>query len=352
MSVLIGGIVGLLMGVILEDPLKKVWKKITRRFKLLFVKRKEIIDPYYFSLGNLITKFLVYDGDGEMTYSQQNLETRLNNSMIKLPPDLKKLKENFARKEDEKEKRGEKFSWNGPVLGLERFQITRSKLNEDMKVMFTFLPSDYYTFKALNSQLDTVLPDGKTVREKYILSHQDNEPIPYLSNAFGVGLVVITKDKQVILTKRSPDSGVRPGEMDISIIEGVHPFQDKDNYSQGPDLFNTAIRGAKEELGLTIKSSNIKYLGFGLDKEYYQWIILGVIHINESSEEIIKRRTRGISGKWEITSLIFKPFTIDSIVNVIKNEKMWSTAKIALYWALIYEFPNRNVDKRISKAFK
>ncbi|GGJ74565.1 hypothetical protein GGR02_000674 [Anoxybacillus voinovskiensis] len=93
---------------------------------------------------------------------------------------------------------------------------------------------------------------------------------------------------------------MRPGELDIGIVEAVHPHQDRDPIGQGPDLFSTAIRGGKEELGIEISKNDVKFLGFGVDEQYYQWNIIGFVQCHETIEEIVSQRTRGISGKWEI----------------------------------------------------
>lgn len=33
-------------------------------------------------------------------------------------------------------------------------------------------------------------------------------------------------------------------------------------------------------------------------------------------------------------------------------KKMWSTAKVALYWSLVFEYTKRGVDKEAEKLFK
>jgi hypothetical protein len=348
---LIGGFIGLIMGVIFEDPLKEGWRKLIKTIKRLFVKPKDIQDPFYFSLGNHVTSFIVCDGDGEMTYAPENIETRLNNTFLSLPDDLNSLKKQIEKIEETKKQNGESHSWNGPLFSLEKYSILRTNINEDMKVIFSFVPSDYYTFKALNTNLEQQLPSGSTIREAYLKNATAKQPVVALANGFGVAVVVVTADGQTILTRRSDDSGVRPGELDIGIVEAVHPSQDREPTGQGPDLFSTAVRGAKEELGLTVSKNDVKFLGFGVDEQYYQWNIIGLLQCKETTEEILEQRSRGISGKWELEQLVFVPFKIEPILKIIKEEKMWSTAKVALYWSLVFEYSKRMVDKQVNKMF-
>jgi hypothetical protein len=117
-------------------------------------------------------------------------------------------------------------------------------------------------------------------------------------------------------------------------------------------LFSTAVRGAKEELGLTVSKNDVKFLGFGVDEQYYQWNIIGLLQCKETTEEILEQRSRGISGKWELEQLVFVPFKIEPILKIIKEEKMWSTAKVALYWSLVFEYSKRMVDKQVNKMFQ
>lgn len=348
---LIGGIVGLLLGVIFEDPLKDMWRAITRFFRRLFVKQKDVQDPYYFSLGSEMTSFVVCDGDGEMTFAPENIETRLTSTKPAFEEDLQELKNEIERIQEENLQNGESHSWNGPLFALEKHMILRTNINEDMKAVFTFTPSDYYTFKAINTNLDKMLPNGQTIKEKYLAHANHKRPIVQIANGFGVALVVVTADGQTILTKRSPESGVRPDELDIGIVEAVHPSQDRHASGQGPDFYKTSIRGAKEELGLTVSEQDIKLLGYGVDEEYYQWNIIGILYCKETSEEIVQNRSRGISGKWELEDLRFVPFKINQILKILKEEKMWSTAKIALYWGLIHDHTRSSVDARVRKVF-
>ncbi|AMV12327.1 hypothetical protein ABS784_16395 [Geobacillus sp. G4] len=349
---IINAVLGVIIGVILGDPLKEAWGKFVKYMKRLLAKPKTIKDPSYFTIGNETTSFIVCDGDGVMTYSPENIETRVNNHAVELPSDLKILRREIEKAEDAKKQRGESYSWNGPLLSLEKYSILRTKVNEDMKVIFSFVPSDYYTFKALNMNLDKQLPSGYTIREKYLAGNTVRQPIPALANGVGVAITVITSDNYVILTKRSPESGVRPNELDISVVEAIHPSHDRKAVGQGPDLFNTAVRGAEEELGVVIPRENIKFLGFGVDEQYYQWNIIGIAHCKEKAEEIMKQRSRGIPGKWEMEQILFIPFKIRDVLYTIKNEKMWSTAKVALYWSLVFEYTKRGVDKEAEKLFK
>ncbi|MEG0306980.1 MAG: hypothetical protein RR636_03480 [Clostridium sp.] len=351
-EIFISGFVGLVLGIILEDPIKNFFDLVKRRVRYKFFAPKEVVDPYYFSLGNQVTKFVVCDGDGRMILSPSNIETKLGTAPLVLQEDLKNIREGFIKEAKEQSLEKNIPFWNGSLVTLDRYVITRTDSTEDMKVIFNFVPSDYFTYKALNANLNGVIHTGKTIRETYLKNIDIKNPLTVFSNGFGAVLVVITRDGKTIFTKRSEYSGVRPGELDVSIVEAVHPLHDRAFNNEGPNLYTTAIRGAKEELGIEVSLEEVKLFGFGLDEEYYQWNIVGVINSKYTSQEIMDERSKGVSGKWELEDLRFEKFSIDNIVKVMKEESMWSTAKVALYWALINEYSKPSVDNKVKKIFK
>jgi hypothetical protein len=221
-----------------------------------------------------------------------------------------------------------------------------------MTVLFNFFKTDYFTFLATNMQLNKKLDSGKRIGEEYIPFEQLENVQPILANGFGIVLVVITSDENIILTQRTGISGARGNEMDISVVEGVHPLLDRHSINDGPDLFNTAVRGANEELGIIINKDIIKFLGYGIDLDFYQWNMIGYAHVPQTAKEIQDIRSRGTSGKWENTLLIFKNFSSKNIAELIVNENMWSTAKVALYWTAVRELGKNNIDRAFNNIMK
>src|SRR5699024_5615862 len=97
-------------------------------------------------------------------------------------------------------RKGLDYKWNGPLYGLAKYRNSRTADQKEMTVLFTFYITDYFTFLATNMQLDKKLQSGETIREKYIPSNELETVQPFLANRFGVVLVVITSDENVILT--------------------------------------------------------------------------------------------------------------------------------------------------------
>src|SRR5690625_4284432 len=80
---------GIMLGAVFNDPIKNFFDtKIVRPFKRMRYKKKKVEDPMFFTLGGRKTSFLICDGDGEMTYAPDNIETRLNTAGYTLPEEL------------------------------------------------------------------------------------------------------------------------------------------------------------------------------------------------------------------------------------------------------------------------
>lgn len=347
LEILVGGVMGVVLTITLEEPLRRLKTNTERKVKSVIYKNKLLEKSDFFKIGNHMTKFYICDGNGIDYLNRDNIETFVEDENINMPSDLSDLIENVEEEQNILySNNSSEYCWNGPLMSLKKHVITRTKQYENMRVRLTFSPSNYYTFIALNRNLDKNLIDGETIRSKYISNQPLDKPIVQLANGFGVAIVLITSDNKVILTKRSNSSGVRPGELDVSVVEAVHMPSDMGagGSLKGPDLYKTATRGIEEEIGINIDTQNIKLLGYGVDYQYYQWNMIGIAECNFTKDYIIDNRTRGISGKWELENIEFYEFKPREILNLVKNKDMWDTAKVALYWALVNRYGKNEVD--------
>lgn len=345
---LIGAILGVVLSVVFDDALRNMKRQIIRKYKRLF-KPKNDFTSDLFSIGDKELNFFVIDGDGKLEFKPEDIETRLVTNAPSLPNEIQVLKDEITQQEMAKKEQGLDYKWNGPLYGLAKYRNSRLGDMEELEVFFHFYLTDYFTFLATNMQLDRSLDSGETIREKYLAYDKLETIQPFLANGFGVVLVIITNDEEVILTKRANTSGARGDEFDVSVVEGVHPTLDLAHGSDGPDLFSAAVRGAKEELGIEINKEEVSFLGYGIDMDYYQWNMIGFAHLPLSSVEIKSIRSRGAPDKWESTLLTFENFTPKNIARIILEVDMWSTAKVALYWTAVRGLGKTNIDRAIKK---
>jgi len=354
-SALVGGIVGLIISLVFEEPLTTARRRFIRWFRTLtYRNRLTVRKPETFTLGEITTSFLVIDGDGEFAYTPETIRCRVEDGPVTLPSEIQTLRSAIEEREKAKKEKGQSYHWNGPLYALERYAISRTVPDENLEVAFTFRPTDYYTFQATIASLDQNLlkpPATLTLRQKYLQTQNLAQPIPFLANGFGVVLVIVTGDRKLILSHRQNVTGARAGELDVSVVEGVHPTLDRSNEYRGPDLYRTAIRGAQEELGIALVQEEITLLGFGVDTEYYQWNILGVARISDTAERALESRKRGTGGKWEIRTIEVIDSDPRVVLNHVKQEKIWATGLVAIYWALVHEYGRKKVDAVAEEVF-
>ncbi len=358
-SAIVGGIVGLLIAVLFQDPLNNAKNRLNKQIRIALHRSPKLLpQPRTFSLGQRQTLWLVVDGDGYMTYEPETIKCIVDTTPTPLPLEIEQFRARIEELQTDRKKKGLPFQWNGPKYALYRYAISRTIPDEYMEVTFTLRPTDYYTFQATVASLDKNLMGSSppvTLRQKYLHGldlEALSEPIPFLANGFGVTLIVITKDRKLIFSYRSTDTGIRAGELDVSVVEGIHPTLDRSTFHHGPDLYRTAIRGAQEELGLELLQNDITFLGFGVDLEYYQWNVIGIARCPEKAQELLERRGRGVGGKWEIKKFEFVDSNPRTVFQLLKDRKMWSMGLVTVYWGLVHEYGRKRVNAAAESIFK
>lgn len=353
-SLLVGGLVGVIITVLVEEPLKRAQERAVHVLKRL------VHRPTYspralevFRFGDLATSWIVLDGDGVSEYTPETIECYYGPNAEDLPPDLTARKKQIQQLEEEKEQQGLPYRWNGRRYSLERFAIERTELEENLCLRLFFRPSDYYTFLATNMSLDDeALSDERstTLRDEYLHEVDWSKPVNFFANSFGVNIAVVTSDRYLIITQRSESVGSRPGRFSISVNEGLSRDLDRGDQSDAPDMYRCAMRGAIEELGIGLRRSDICFLSFGVDTQYCQWGLLGVARTDQGIDRILRMRGAGVKDKWENSELYPVPFEVDAVVRFIMANGPWASAAPAcIYHALVHEFNRTKVDASIAK---
>ena len=126
---------------------------------------------------------------------------------------------------------------------------------------------------------------------KEIASFDYRSDVYQIPNAMGMAFTVITSDKRLLFTRRSLKRGVRPGEYDCSIVEGLKPSDRTpagDPYDTNDEHFldYEIHRAFREEVCASDNDLDIRIYGLVLDKKYGQWNFVGTVMTPLSSEEI------------------------------------------------------------------
>lgn len=309
-------------------------------------------------IGEIAVPWIIIEGTGEFMYTKENIVARYVNLPLELPSDLEALvsrqKAALARKE--KETGG--VIWDGKRYRLISFHKTRfqdSATGEEVPGMyFEFGPSRYSTHLALEGNLDApgVVYSSKgqpiTIRKKYLDPAWDPlRPNPYLSNSFGVNILVICEDNKIILVLRNLTEVKKgKGVFNLSIDEGMSKPSDEE-IPGVPSVFKCAERGLHEELGLIVPSEDIKFFSFGVDPLRHEYGILGTVESDLTSNEVVNHFKTRARDRFEVERKPFKvPFDPCEVFEFMQQNKPWTPwAIIGLFQTLANYFGFEKTEK-------
>jgi len=303
----------------------------------------------YFSFGPLKTTWIVVDGNGTSEYLPQHIQSHYDPRPDPLPEELLVRRKWVEEQHERNRSEGKPFQWNGERYSLDRFVISRDPADEEMVLGLWFKPSDYYTYLATNISLK-----DQPLREKYLQSADWQSPVRYFSHSFGVSLVVITSDHYTLLTQRGRDLGSRPGDYNTSVSEGLSRPLDSSTHGPAPDMYRCASRGLTEELGLIegedFHREDIIFLSFGVDTQYAQWGLRGMVKVQKQVEEIVSYWNAGVKDKVENVRIFPLSFKLETLVPFVFAHTPWAPAGlVCLYHALVHEFGRKQVHKAVER---
>jgi transcriptional regulator with XRE-family HTH domain len=302
----------------------------------------------FFSFGKIETALIVLDGNGTETYSPQSIRTFYDSRPPRFFEEIEQTRERIEKEQAQHERNGKILQWNGEIYHLATYQLSREPVHEHMKLHLWFHPTDYFTVLAKNRCLKE-----RTFREKYILGYDWDIPFPSLPIPFGIGLSLLTSDGYILFAQRERNLGVRPGYFMTSVEEGLSRPLDRSTISDAPDVYRCACRGLAEEVGLIENSdfsaSDILFLGFGLDTEYYMCGLRGFMKSSKTAHEILKNWQIGVKDKMENKKLFAIPFTVEEVCEFVFSHGPWGGgAFMGIYQTLVHEFGREEVERVLS----
>jgi hypothetical protein len=343
LQMLVGAVIGVVVSILLDKPIRTLFLAIKKQ-TILFYRRHfrwkdEIPGTNSFYFGSSPTGIVVIDGNGKQPYKNGDISCILENEPPAVLPQVSVFRTAYEEEIRHKKANGEGVPWDGSLYSVHSFLIDRDSEEENMKLILRLHKTSYYTVTSVIHNLETrYVEDGVEKRlMDYIHSfHFESREKYLLPNGIGLCLSVITKDNYIIFAKRSASSEMRPGESDVSIVEGINPKLDGYN---DLNFIDASKRAFKEEIcdtdDMDLESNlSVNLLGFVFDKKYNQFNIIGVIETEMKYSEIVQERNRGALGKWELSNLDFVEFLPEKVITYIASHKMWDMALVTVYYAL------------------
>ncbi|MCK2220572.1 hypothetical protein MF672_043235 [Actinomadura sp. ATCC 31491] len=359
---LVGGFVGLLLNVWFEAKWI-AWSQRRRRLRFSRHIRRTVPEDYGpVSVGGVVTRVHIVEGDGQAVIEPDNVIIKLENGKDPLPLPVELRRERIARQlRSSSPSPTNVRAWNSATLvALQHYQVSRTPKGEHLSLRLHVTPVDYATFAAtvlsLDAPAETADPYGAeaTLRQLYFPNPAREAsairtPIPFLANGVGVLLLAFTDDDHVILSKRNVHSRARPGERDVTVVEGLN--SELDTYRGNHlSLYAAAVRGCQEELGVEVHTHDIKILAFGVDMDYYQWSLLGLVDLRCSVPEVIAAHSLHAKDRWEgkLDPLACDPVRV---FERVKQDKIWDLGLVTIYLALCYKLGNKTVERAADRVF-
>jgi len=219
-----------------------------------------------------------------------------------------------------------------------------------------FIKTDYYSQQVTDrDELDT---ERNQISLNFDITQQ---PVQFFSTIVGVNLNVITSDNFLVVSLGSqyirygagmyhatigegyifPKDALKPEE--VTVVECIN----------APNVFRTASRGIKEELGVDVDPRDITFHSFFTLPIECSYGLLGTLRINKTSAALVESWKNAID-KHEKERLEFVMFKPDKLAEfAVKNWDMWTPQGIlGVYHSLLTIYDKKEVADEFSSAWK
>ena len=246
LSLLAGAVLGAFASLAVAVYLQDRWKASSDRRRRL--RRTKAIGRAWtesdgpITIAGIPTSMHLIEGDGFLVIEPQNVRVDIRSTRAELPALVVMAREKVA-KQLATSRRNEDHSvssWNSAnMIALTGYHISRTAEREDATVHLKACLNDYATFSATVLRLDEEIdkPDAHggrvstTLRREFlptpaVVIESVRRPLPFLANGVGVALLAFTDDDKVLLVHRLLESRARPGECDVTVVEGIDGVAD------------------------------------------------------------------------------------------------------------------------------
>lgn len=223
-----------------------------------------------------------------------------------VPAALASVRDDWLREREATAARTRPLS-NDPSYALVGLTPKRIRTDGDWRCSYVLRVREckYYDFLWPNTCLDEpVLMSGKrtTLRDVFDLHTprvSELDRVQVATPKLGAGVVVVTADRFVVVSVRSPDTAIAPGGYHLAVAEGMLSSDVGHPRRQAP--FSVAVRGLQDELGLVAdvdaeapdrydyRESDLRCLGLVLDTLRVQPMLFFYLNTSLTFSEVYSR---------------------------------------------------------------
>jgi transcriptional regulator with XRE-family HTH domain len=283
-------------------------------------------------------------------YRSANIESFYHSPEGAYPPEIDRDLAQLTADIETRAKRGEEVPYEGAGYKLARFSVSsRVGDAEEPRLVLHFEPTTYFRMLVTDQRLDVPLTAGGrtyTLRERYAANVDLRvAPVPELATHWGVGLSVVTADRQLLIAQRG-NTAVDPYVYFPAMAEGASRAHDAAP-NGAPDHDRIAIRGMAEELGIEIEPDELTWLSFGANSYLCEYGLIGRVDTNWTAGRIDARRSTGAAkDNWETKHLHAVPFSPVDVARFMadRSRTFSAFAIVAIMHALMHEFGIRATE--------
>lgn len=289
-------------------------------------------------------------------YAPQDIEAHWHPEEPGFPSDIEAAFQEICADIHAREARGEEVPYDGEDYKLSGFAVSsRRGRYEAPRLILHFKPTTYYRMLATDQRLDVPITAGGrtyTLRERYAgdVDLRVN-PVPEMATHWGVGLAVITADRQLLVAERG-NTAVDPFIYFPAVAEGA--TRGMDAASNGaPDQFKVASRGVLEELGVPLSPDELTWLSFGANSYLCEFGLIGRVDSTYTYDQIERRRALGAArDSWETRRLHALEFDPKAVAEFCSDpmRRFSAFALITLAHTLMHEFGVERTEQAFSDA--
>lgn len=264
------------------------------------------------------TEFVIIDGVGDAAVPPENITLEIDWDTAEIPSRLQQFYDRYVRAVDRRQHEHDlQTPYDGEIFSIKAISVSRIPGEELPRWSIFLKKNTYYQYAALARNLDDEYDDAgrnTTMRRAYF-QHESFDPRrpPEFMNNFGISMAVyLKKDKRLVFVKKGTTE-IYPRALGAAVAECILSAKKSakgdvaNSHESGNALVNCAIRGADEELGLTITPEMITFLSLGFNRHAAEYSVIGLISVDVSWQELQQTVLMARDARFEISQLYSIP---------------------------------------------
>jgi nucleoside phosphorylase/tetratricopeptide (TPR) repeat protein len=291
-------------------------------------------------LGTIAAGFNVLTGDGSRAIREENIHVELDPHEVMLPAELDPWRRELLVKMREQR------SWNAHVYAVVKATANIDAHDGEPRISLTVRHSDYLNVHTAR-QLDRSLPDGSTLRKRYLRGGPSFNIPDFMSSGVCAHVAVVTADDFLVVSRHHRSIEYMPQSWREPVAEMMNRVRVED--VEPPSLHATARRGLAEELSLRRDQYGLHLLAFGLTRSLtWAGLFLAELNMTWAHLSAALERFNNMHDGIDYRAVKFGPDQVADFVLTEGQERDWSTTLPVFYFALTKRFGQARVQRALT----